>query len=281
MGGEDTAYAVQRDLLLQHGHVVEEYIEDNRRIASINRFALAAQTIWSIPSQRKLNLSINNNRIEIAHFFNTFPLISASAYYACKARSIPVVQELQNYRWMCPSGMFFRDGRACEDCLGKVPPLPGIIHKCYHKSRIQTAVIVSMITIHRWLKTLEKTVDCFIAPTEFLRSKFINGGFPPEKIFVRPNFTLYDPTGRENQGDYALFVGRLSPEKGIGTLLNSWLRLGDIPLKILGGGILKSEILSTIHQEGLQNVDLLETRQTSTEHIADITTSNLKRLLKL
>ncbi len=257
MGGEDTAYAVQRDLLLQHGHTVEELLEDNRRIVTINRFSLAARTIWSLPARRALDQFITDHQIELAHFFNTFPLISPSGYSACKDRSIPVVQELQNYRWMCPSGMFFRDGRSCEDCLGKIPPLPGIIHKCYHESRIQTAVVASMITVHRWMRTLEKMVDCFIAPTEFLKSKFIQGGFPREKFFVRPNFTLDDPTGRKNQGDFAIFVGRLSPEKGVGTLLKSWSRLENIPLKILGGGILKSEILSTIHQEGLPNVDLL------------------------
>jgi glycosyltransferase involved in cell wall biosynthesis len=100
-----------------------------------------------------------------------------------------------------------------------------------------------MLALHRALRTWATKVDSYIAPTEFARQMFIRGGFPAEKIVVKPHFVDPDPGPGDEDGRYALFVGRLSPEKGLGTLLAAWPRLVDrIPLKIVGNGPLASHV---------------------------------------
>src|SRR5438046_3102422 len=94
-----------------------------------------------------------------------------------------------------------------------------------------------MLAAHRWLGTWQRRVDAYIAMTEFARAKFIAGGLPAEKIAVKPNFCPVDPGLGQSDGGYALFVGRLSPEKGVETLMSAWRRLGgNVPLYVVGDG---------------------------------------------
>jgi glycosyltransferase involved in cell wall biosynthesis len=256
-GGEDSVLSADGSLLEQFGHDVIRYTEDNHRIARMFPLAVFAQSIWSPPTYARFGDALRANRPQIAYFFNTFPLISPSAYDACRAASIPVIQGLHNFRLMCPSAIFFREGKLCEDCLGKTPPWPGVWHKCYHDSRSHSAAVAIMMTAHRWLRIWQNKVDLFVAPSEFARKKFIAGGLPAEKIFVKPNFVLRDPGIRSGLGKYALFMGRLSKEKGLATLIDAWRRLDAIPLKIVGGGVLDITVQNQIHSYGLKNVELL------------------------
>jgi len=94
-----------------------------------------------------------------------------------------------------------------------------------------------MLAIHRALGTWTRTVSRFITPTEFARAKFIEGGLPAERIAVKPNFLSQDPGMGAGEGNCALFVGRLSQEKGLDTLLAAWRQLRvRVPLKIVGDG---------------------------------------------
>ena len=143
-----------------------------------------------------------------------FPLISPAVYYVAQSLRVPVVQTLHNYRLLCPAAVFFRDGHPCEDCMGTVTLWPSVVHGCYQGSRTATAVAATMLGLHRFVSTWNSKVDVYIALTEFARQKFIEGGLPDDKIVVKPNF-LYPPVVcGEGQGGYALFVGRLVPEKG-------------------------------------------------------------------
>ena len=256
-GGEDVVFAAEAALLRQNGHDVVEYREDNRRITGMNRIAVAARTVWSHQTQHRLRQVLRDIRCDVAHFHNTFPLISPSAYSACREARVPVVQTLHNYRVLCPAATFFRDQRVCEDCLGKTPPWPSVLHACYRNSHVHTAMAAMMLTVHRWLKTWQVQVDMYIALTEFSRRKFIQGGLPREKIVVKPNFVSPDPGGREGKGEYALFVGRLSGEKGVHILLRAWNKLRDIPLQIIGDGPLLEEATLVVRTYGLRAVDLL------------------------
>lgn len=252
-GGEDTAFSAEVRLLESHGHQVTRYVEDNRRIQAISQASLAAETVWSRPTFERLRRVLERERPDIAHFHNTFPLISPSAYDACRKAGVPVVQSLDNPRLVCPSANFYRAGRVCQDCLGKTPPWPAILHRCYHDSAPQSAVIASMLTVHRLLRTWSTKVDVYLVATDFYRRKFIQGGLPAERMRLKPHFVHPDPGTRAagQTGTYALFVGRLDPEKGVETLLKAWRLVGDIPLKICGEGRLRDWVLSFVEQNSL------------------------------
>ncbi|WP_342745952.1 glycosyltransferase family 4 protein [Brunnivagina elsteri] len=242
-GGEEQVFLAECNLLENYGHQVYRYILNNDQIETTPPLELLGKTIWNRDVYREMRSLIQQHHIQIVHFHNTFPLISPAAYYAAKAEGAGVVQTFHNYRLLCPNALFLRDGKICEDCLGKAIPWQGIEHNCYRGSKSASAAVVTMLTTHRLLQTWNRQVDAYIALTDFARDKFIQGGLSPEKVFVKPNFVDLDPGVGEGKGGYALFVGRLSVEKGIDVLLDAWAQIGTkIPLKILGDGLLASEV---------------------------------------
>lgn len=242
-GGEDQAFADQVWLLERHGHEVLQYTVHNDAVEDMNRLALAGRTLWNPQSYRELRALVQREQVDLMHCMNTFPLISPAAYYAARAAGAAVVQEVQNYRLFCPGAFFMHDGRVCTDCLGKCVPWPAVRHRCYRGSRAATGVVTSLLTAHRLAGSWQRKVDRYIAVTQFSRAKFIEGGLPAERIAVKPNFVHPDPRAGSGQGGYAIFVGRLSPEKGLDTLLSAWQRLPQsYPLKIVGDGPLAERV---------------------------------------
>ena len=179
-GGEDQCVAAEVALLKAHGHEVIPYSVRNDSIDTLGRLTVASRTIWSRSAYREVRQLIRTHRPQIAHFNNTFPLISPAAYYAARAEGVRVVQTLHNFRLLCPNALFFRNGRVCEDCLGRSFPWPGIAHKCYRGSRMASAAAAAMVAVHRVLGTWREAVDVYVALTEFSRQKFIAGGLPPQ-----------------------------------------------------------------------------------------------------
>ena len=237
------------ELLRERRHQVSTVFVSNDDISNMSRARLAADTLWSSSSKRSLKERLKSERPDVVHFHNILPLISPAAYYAAQSEGVPVVQTLHNYRLLCPNALFFRDGGACEDCLGKPVPWPGVVHACYRESRAASGVVAGMLTVHRFLKTWTEKVDVYIALTEFARRKFIEGGIPAEKVAVKPNFVNPDPGPGEGKGGYALYVGRLSEEKGVGTMLRAWELLGDrIPLKVVGAGPLAERVSGAVEK---------------------------------
>jgi glycosyltransferase involved in cell wall biosynthesis len=242
-GGEDEVREAEERLLREKGHQIETYEEDNERVAALGKLQVALKTVWSTEAYEAMRTQLRGQAYDIVHVQNFFPLISPSVYYAAKAEGVPVVQTLHNYRLLCHNAYFFRDGRVCEDCLGKFVPFPGVVHACYRENRAGSAVVAAMLTVHRAMRTWSNMVDVYIALTEFARQKFIEGGLPAEKIMIKPNFVYPDLGQGEGRGGYAIFVGRLSPEKGIDTLLATWKTLGSkVPLKIVGDGPLSPQV---------------------------------------
>jgi glycosyltransferase involved in cell wall biosynthesis len=242
-GGEDQVFAAERGLLEDWGHRVVSYVDHNDRIQDMSYSRLTCDTIWSRKAYRELRKLVRKEKPQVVHFHNTFPLISPAAYYAVKAEGVPVVQTLHNYRLLCTNAHFFRDGHVCEDCIGKTLPWPGVLHSCYRDSRAASGTVAAMLTTHRALQTCTKMVDTYVVSTEFARQKFIQGGLPAEKVVVKPHFVRPDPGLGMGRGGYALFVGRLSLEKGADTLVSAWEHIGrKLPLKIVGDGPLAPRV---------------------------------------
>lgn len=235
-GGEDVVFAAESNLLLNHGHEVSVLTDTNDNVLKMGKFAAARNAIWSSASARRVEELITIKRPDIVHVHNTWMMLSPSIYSICQKLNVPVVQTLHNYRLLCPNAYLFRDNKVCEDCIPFSIPWPGIYHKCYRGSLIQTSIVAAMLSYHRLMRTWQEQINCYIVLSEFARQKFIQGGFPRQKIMVKPNFVSPPPSFTKTEPDYALFVGRLSVEKGVDVLLSAWELLPGIPLKILGDG---------------------------------------------
>lgn len=248
-GGEEQIFATEAALLESYGHEVLRYTLHNDDTIGINPLKLAKNTLWNSTVHRELRSLLRQEKPQVVHFHNTFPLISPAAYHAVKDEGIAVVQTLHNYRLLCPNGLFFRDGRVCEDCLGKPLPLPGVLHGCYRESQCASATVASMLGLHSMLGTWQNKVDMFIAYSQFAMNKLIQGGLPAKKLAFKTNFLHPAPKPGEGKGGYALFVGRLSIEKGLGVMLDAWKQLdGKLPLKILGDGPLSGQVIEATQQ---------------------------------
>ena len=223
-GGEDQSFLDEVSVLRSKGHEVIEYTRRYDEIASSSQIGTAIRSVWNAGAYRDLRSIIQRERPDLLHCTNLFPLISPAAYDAAHDEWVPVVQALRNYRLVCPSATLVRNGELCELCLGKVVPWPAVRYGCYQKSRLGSAVVATTFGIHNVKRTWQQ-VDCFYTPSHFARSVFIRAGIPAEQIEVKPNSVVPDPGVGPGDGGYALFVGRLAPEKGIGALLKAWAEL--------------------------------------------------------
>jgi len=259
-GGECSVVGAEARLLRANGHAVVRYERHNDELrgrGALGEIGAAVGTVWSSRSFREVRELIGKERPDVAHFHNTFPLISPSAYYACAQSGVPVVQTLHNYRLWCPAAKFLRDGKVCEACLGRNVAWPGVVHGCYRGSRPATAAASAMLAVHRGMGSWQTKVDVYIALSEFARRKFIEGGLPADRIVVKPNFVADDLTPRTQPGGYVLFVGRLSEEKGPQLLLSAWRGMhARIPLRIAGDGPLLEKLSREIANSSLAHIEL-------------------------
>jgi glycosyltransferase involved in cell wall biosynthesis len=256
-GGEDVAFEQERRLLEHMGHTVVAYCRSNdeiERLSVIGRSALVVRTVWASDTHRDFSALLVRENPDIVHLHNTFIMVSPSIYSACRKQGVPVVQTLHNFRLLCPGAQFLRDGKICEDCVDH-SLWRSVWHGCYRDSRPATASVALMLAWHRRSGTWDELIDRYIALTDFARNKFIASGFPADKIVVKPNFVDPDPGAKEGPGEGALFVGRLSKEKGLLTLLDAWKRLPtECSLQIVGDGPQREELEQVVQRFGIPSV---------------------------
>ena len=219
-GGEDSVVDAELALLRDHGHEVELYLRHNDELGAMAKGHAALDALWSSRTSRDTSETIAIFHPDVIHVHNTFPLISPSLYWAAARADVPVVQTLHNFRLLCPQAMFLRNGNVCEDCLSRIP-WRGVVRSCYRNSWKQSAVLTSMLVLHWAMGTWRQKVTRYIALNEFCRYKFIEGGLPPERIVVKPNFVHTSHSDFDGPREGFLFVGRLSEEKGVHTLVKA------------------------------------------------------------
>ena len=243
-GGEDVLREAEDALLKSRGHYVDSYIKDNAEINAFGMFRAGLKAVWSRAAYADIRRLVREAKIDVLYCHNLLPLISPAVYYAARRERAAVVQMLGNYRLLCTNGFMFRDGQICEECVGKTVPYPSVKHACYRDSVVGSGVVASMQTVHRMLDTYSDKVDLYIAVSDFVKTKIVESGLlPAEKIAVKPNFVGRDYGMANGAGNFALFVGRLSAEKGLKTLLAAWEKLSKtVRLKIVGEGPLAAEV---------------------------------------
>jgi glycosyltransferase involved in cell wall biosynthesis len=241
-GGEDAVVEAEAALLRRAGHEVVPYVVENptRAVSTGASLALSAWNPWSA---RRLRVAATRVRPDVVHVHNTWFALSPSILAPLDLAGIPVVATLHNYRLVCANAMLFRDGHACEDCVG-IHPWNGVRHRCYRGSLAASTAAAGNIAVNRALGTWSRHVRLFLTLNEFARQRFIRGGLPAERIRVKPNF-VPDPGPRQlppSRSRTILYVGRLVDEKGVRQLLSAWRDLGATPLElvIIGDGPLRS-----------------------------------------
>jgi glycosyltransferase involved in cell wall biosynthesis len=245
--GEDAVYGHEAEMLRSRDVEIIRCERHNDEIK--NPLPAAFGAVWSRRTYQEITSLIKKEKPDVAHFHNIWYLISPSAYYACKDAGVPVVQTLHNFRMFCSNGLLLKGGKVCDDCIGKIP-WRGAAFGCYRNSRLYSVPVAFTEMVHQARGTWVNAVDAYIALTEFGKQKFIECGLPAEKIYVKPNFLSHPPNliaeplnVLTSPQHYAVFIGRLSQEKGVDVLLDAFKRLNcKLLLKVVGDGPLLAEL---------------------------------------
>ena len=225
--GENRVVEDEARLLREAGHAVQVWTPSPNGLGLVTT---AVGAVWSRSAVKEVRRLVQLERPEVVHCHNLFPMLSPAMLPAAASDGAAVVMTLHNYRLLCLPATFVRDGRTCEDCLGHFP-WRGVVHRCYRDSRAATVALAGSLGLHRALRTFEH-VRLYLAVSAFVREKYIEAGFPVERIALKPNFVLPAPR-REGPGEYFLFLGRLSSEKGLATLLAAWQQ---VPARLVVAG---------------------------------------------
>jgi glycosyltransferase involved in cell wall biosynthesis len=219
--GENRVVDDEARLLTDGGHRVDVWDPAPNSAHGLRLMGTAARAIWSTEATARVRGLIRRTKAEIVHCHNLFPLLSPAVLRAASGEGAAVVMTLHNYRLLCLPATFIRDGRVCEDCLGRLP-WPGVLHACYRDSTLGSAALATSLTLHSAFHTFDRVAK-YLAVSGFVRGKYVEAGWPADRIEVKSNFAWQSPR-REGQGRYFLYLGRLSPEKGATTLLAAWKR---------------------------------------------------------
>ena len=280
-GGEDSVAIAERRLLEERGEDVLFWSRHNDEIKNygpLQKLNFFRETIHSSRTVTDIEKAVSDFKPDVAFVHNIYPLISPSLYSALQKMRVPLVQVLHDFRPFCSNGWFYIDGKICERCkLGN--HLHGIVNRCYRDSYALSTLYSTALAVNRWAGMLDK-VDAYICLTGFFKKKIMEAGIPEEKIFIRPNFidappldisttdirttdirTTDAPTrdlqSAPNGGGYGLFLGRLSNEKGLWTLVHAFEQLPEVELKIVGTGPLEKDLRKYVREKNLRNIDLV------------------------
>jgi len=244
-GGADEVVDQERDLLVDAGHVVDQYLLEPASADRRGAVNMAVSAVWNRTVVAELEARVADFDPDVIHVHTPFPLMSPAALRVGHRTGRPTVTTAHSFRYACIAGTCLRDGLRCESCVGSGLKLAGVRHACYHDSRAASAALTVSLVGHRAMGTFSRSVDRFITLTAFARDLLVRDGFPAERITVKPN-SVPDPGSPvppSLRAPYALFAGRLVAEKGIQTLLTAWQhRPGGLDLYLAGDGPLRSMV---------------------------------------
>lgn len=243
-GGEDVVFEEETNLLRENGHDVECLTFDNKSINSSWKTVLYFfKSIYNPSSAKILRKRIIDFKPNIIHVHNTFLVASPSIYWVAYRMGIPLVQTLHNYRTICPSSNLYFDGQIYTKSVNKIFPLAAIFKGVYRNSIAYSFLVATISAVHKIIGTYKKGISKFICLSKHSKNIFTKSSLKLDEsqIDVKPNF-LKDP-GKESieKEDFYIYVGRLTVEKGVKTLLKAFENI-DKKLVIIGDGDLRNEV---------------------------------------
>lgn len=210
----------------------------------------AARMVFSLAENKQVQARIMRFRPDVIHVHNAYPGFGPAVHMAAQRLAIPLVMTVHNLRLRCPNGLMFTEGRKCRRCeSGNYAN--AALHRCFPSTEQAGAYAIALWT-HRFVLHLERMVDVFIAPSEFIRGALERWGIRNEKTRVVRNFAPLTRNVSRPLGAFGVYIGRLSAEKGVETLLRSLVAAGDPSFRIVGDGPLRDSLTRTATELGLQ-----------------------------
>ncbi|MFJ4103166.1 glycosyltransferase family 4 protein [Amycolatopsis japonica] len=250
--GENNVVDQETALLAEAGHEVDLFERRSDDIAEMSlprKAVVPLQVPWNRAVRAELARRLAEDRPDVVHIHNTFPLLSPSVLAACADAGVPTVATVHNYTLICPPGTLYREGYICTDCVGR-KPLPAVRHGCYRGSGLATVPMAASMVLNRnrWWSGVSK----FFCISKAQREILIAAGMPADRLAVKYNYVTDPGKTRKGAGEHLLFLGRITEEKGIALLMKAWDRLvaagGPLPpLVIAGTGPMQDEVARWAH----------------------------------
>jgi glycosyltransferase involved in cell wall biosynthesis len=232
-GGENVMYESVIRLLRKEGHEVCVFERSSKEIEGLTRKMHAlTEGVFSISARKAVALLLAAERPDVVHVHNLYPLISPSVLVACREAQVPVVMSCPNYRLTCPISYHLRKGAICELCCGG-REYWCVLKNCRDSVPESFGYALRNAVARKW-RLFSDNVTLYVPPTEFVKRRAVDAGLPAQRIVVVPNM-ISTPSGTDalGEGDYIAYAGRISPEKGIATLLAS-VQLTGLPVRLAG-----------------------------------------------
>ncbi len=270
-GGSESVYFDEMSLLKSRGHRIlpfsmqdprnlpTEYSRyfvshiDYERAGAIQKLRAAGRIIYSLEARRRMARLLREQAIDIAHFHIFQHQISPSVFGPLRQAGIPLVLTLHDLKPLCPNYLMYTQGRVCEACKGR-RFYNCVRYRCTKGSRAASLVNMVEMYLHHALGYYRQ-VDRYIAVSRFYRDKMIEYGFPESQITYIPNFVdtqRFAFSGKD--AGYGIYIGRLSAEKGLKTLLDACEKVPEIPMKIVGTGPMEQELKAEAERRRLAQI---------------------------
>lgn len=263
-GGEGIVVENEKKLLEENGHKVFLYTRNNDEIdkySLIRKIILPINYLFNIKTYLDIKKLIKKNNIDIIHVHNTINIISKSVYYAAIKLNVPIVQTIHNFRFICPNGLLFKQGKICEECISG-GLICAIKHKCYRNSLLET--ILSVINMKQMRNSKLFNNMNFICLTEFNKNKLLEINKANKKtlikesqIYIKPNFVFNNVINNNNKReDYYVYASRLDENKGVKFLFQAWKKNEKLVLYVCGTGELENWCKEFIINNHIKNIIL-------------------------
>jgi glycosyltransferase involved in cell wall biosynthesis len=227
-------------------------IEFGREYSFFEKAARAPRVVYSLHARKRLSALLAENPVDVAHAHNVYHHISPSIFGLLRERGVPVFLTLHDLKLACPAYRMLTHDGVCERCKGGALHQV-VLNRCIKGSLALSALVAVESSVQSLLGTYRHNVNRFIVPSQFLRDKLVEWGWPKDRFSYIPNFV--DATRfhqSQDPGRRFVYLGRLSHEKGVSTLLRACSR-ASAPLTIVGSGPEESRLKALASQE---NVDV-------------------------